>query len=154
MAGLQELNLTQTRLSPEGSWFSFYYLPFFPHFLTHSNDLLLLMKIWITKMLNGNKASKCRRNFARLKKRIGICFGLKVGKKTFFMAEAHKKCVFVSLLSRADVVLHAELRQNTAWMIHGQPDASDREQVSLPQGLCFVFLTPITRSFGTFQSLA
>lgn len=61
-----------------------------------------------------------------------------------------KKTASVSLLYCNNVVLCAELQQNTVRMIHDMPDASDRELVSLPPG--FFFLTPTTRGFSHFRT--
>lgn len=104
VAGLQELNLTQTRLSPEGSWFSFYYLPSFPHFLTHSNDLLLLMKIWITKMLNGNKSKQMLQQFCQTQKKNWNMFWAEGWKKNLFAWLKLIKNVFLFLFCNAPML--------------------------------------------------
>lgn len=108
VAGPQELHLTQTCLSPEESCFLFFFI--FPPSLAFSQIqmlLLLLMKVWITKISNANQSpgmvtSKhmlhhC--NFTRLDKTLNTI--LPEGwKNTFFRAETQKKWVFVYLVVR------------------------------------------------------
>lgn len=100
VAELQELHLTQTRLSPEGSGFSFLFTfpPSLALYLTHthcSSDLPLLMKVWITKMLNVDKSpwidtSECYK-----------CYGIAISPRskswTTLCAEGWKKKTFSRL---------------------------------------------------------